>query len=112
MAFGWTMAAGAWWSRADREPPAAIIDADKFAIMEWIVRPDRRGAGVGAELMRRLLARRPEPFATLASDPRSAARHRYERSGWRQTGRTRLAWGPVMDLLVLDLPESARSGTC
>jgi GNAT superfamily N-acetyltransferase len=110
-AYGWMMPAGAWWSRADQHPPAAIQDADKFAVIEWIVHPDQRGKGIGAELIHRLLEHRPERYATLASDPRSAARHMYERSGWRQVGRTRLSWGPAMDMLVLDLPEPApRSG--
>jgi ribosomal protein S18 acetylase RimI-like enzyme len=53
-AYGWTMAAGAWWSRADQEAPPGIRDVDKFAVMEWIVHPQRRGEGIGAELIRQL----------------------------------------------------------
>ncbi|MEV6814187.1 GNAT family N-acetyltransferase [Micromonospora sp. NPDC051296] len=102
-AYGWTMPSGTWWQRADREPPAALRDVEKFAVMEWIVHPDRRGQGIGAELMHRLLADRPEPYATLASDPRSTARKIYARSGWRQVGRSVLPWGPSMDLLVVPL---------
>jgi len=103
-AYGWTMPAGAWWSRADQQPPVEVRDVDKLAVLEWIVQPDRRGEGIGAELIRRLLADRPERYATLASDPRSAARQMYERAGWRQVARTTLSWGPAMDLLVLDIP--------
>ena len=99
-AYGWTMPAGVWWSRADNDPPPEIEAADKFAVMEWIVHPDRRGEGIGAELMRRLLADRPEPWATLASDPRSAARAIYGRNGWAQVATSRLPWGPPMDLLA------------
>lgn len=105
-AYGWTMPAGTWWTRADQDPPADVLSADKLAVMEWIVRPDRRGEGVGVELMRRLLASRLESVATLASDPRSAARHMYERARWVQVGRSVLPWGPAMDLLVLDLPAA------
>ena len=101
-AYGWTMPAGRWWSRADEQPPADIRDVDKLAVMEWIVHPGRRGKGIGAELIRRLLEDRQERYATLASDPRSAARGMYERAGWRQVARTQLSWGPAMDLLVLE----------
>jgi len=105
-AYGWTMGAGAWWSRADQDPPVPIRDTDKFAVMEWIVRPDRRGRGTGSELIRRLLDDRPEKYATLASDPRSPARKMYERAGWRQVARSILAWGPEMDILVLDISSN------
>jgi len=97
------MGAGAWWARADQEPPASIRDVDKFAVMEWIVHPDGRGRGIGAELVRRLLDGRPEGYATLASDPRSPARKIYERAGWRQVARSILSWGPAMDILILDI---------
>ncbi|MEU4555921.1 GNAT family N-acetyltransferase [Micromonospora violae] len=105
-AYGWTMPAGDWWTRADADPPAEIRAVAKLAVMEWIVHPHHRGEGVGAELMRRLLADRPERYATLASDPRSRARQVYARNGWRQVGTSVLPWGPPMALLVLDLgPE-------
>ncbi|WP_030491478.1 GNAT family N-acetyltransferase [Micromonospora chokoriensis] len=102
-AYGWTMSAGDWWSRADSDPPAGIRAAAKLAVMEWIVQPHRRGEGVGAQLIRRLLADRSERYATLASDPRSRAREVYARNGWKQVGTSVLPWGPPMDLLVLDL---------
>jgi hypothetical protein len=66
VAYGWTMAAGTWWSRADQEAPAGIRDVDKLAVMEWIVHTQRRAAGIGAELIRQLLQGRQEPHATLA----------------------------------------------
>jgi len=103
--YGWTMPAGKWWSRSDQDPPLDVSEVDKFAVMEWIVHPNWRGKGIGAELIRRLLNDRQEPYATLASDPRSAARAMYERSGWLQVARTKLTWGPEMDLLVLDIRE-------
>ncbi|WP_223884325.1 GNAT family N-acetyltransferase [Micromonospora craniellae] len=100
-AYGWTMGSGRWWRRAGQDPPADVREADKFAVMEWIVRPAQRGRGVGAELMRRLLDARSEPVATLASNPRSAARTIYARAGWVQVGDTTTPWGARMDLLVL-----------
>lgn len=105
--YGWTMPAGKWWSRSDEEPPSAIRDADKLAVMEWIVHPARRGEGIGANLMRELLQDRQEPFATLASDPRAKARGMYQRAGWRQVARSALSWGPAMDLLVLSTQPSS-----
>ncbi|MEU8170998.1 GNAT family N-acetyltransferase [Micromonospora sp. NPDC049004] len=103
-AYGWTMAAGRWWTRADIEPPADLRAAEKFAVMEWIVRPDRRGEGIGAELIRRLLDGRPERWATLASNPAAPARAIYQRAGWQQVGGSALPDGTPMHLLVLPLP--------
>lgn len=102
-AYGWTMPAGVWWQSADCEPPAEVRDVDKLAVMEWMVRPDRRGQGVGAGLMRRLLAERVEGWATLAANPDAPARGMYERQGWQRVAGSRLEWGPVMDLLMLSL---------
>ncbi|WP_250002120.1 GNAT family N-acetyltransferase [Actinoplanes sp. M2I2] len=104
-AYGWTMTAGTWWSRADESPPASLRDVDKLAVMEWIVRPSHRGQGIGNNLLDRLITQRPEDFATLNSDPRSVARKIYERSGWRQVARSTLPWGPPMDILVLDIAD-------
>ncbi|MCG5464253.1 GNAT family N-acetyltransferase [Micromonospora sp. MED01] len=105
-AYGWTMPAGRWWGRAETEPPDYLRDVDKFAVMEWLVHPTRRGEGIGAELMRRLLDDRPEPWATLASNPLAPARRMYARAGWKEVGRSALPWGPPMDLLALDLPAA------
>lgn len=106
-AYGWTMPSGTWWQRADGEPPGELRDVEKFAVMEWIVHPRRQRHGIGAELLRRLLADRKEQYATLASDPRSQARKIYARNGWRQVGKSTLPWGPPMDLLVLPLHHDA-----
>jgi ribosomal protein S18 acetylase RimI-like enzyme len=103
-AYGWTMAAGRWFSRAVQDPPLEIKDAAKLAVMEWIVHPAYRRQGIGDRLIRLLLADRTEPWAVLSSDPRSDARGMYERAGWQQCGRSVLPWGPPMDLLALPLP--------
>ena len=57
-------------------------------------RPPRpAGEGISAELIRRLLEDRRERYATLASDPRSAARGMYQRAGWRQVDEAvRILW--------------------
>ncbi|MEV1289569.1 GNAT family N-acetyltransferase [Micromonospora sp. NPDC049679] len=103
-AYGWTMPAGRWFSRAEHDPPPEIKEAAKLAVMEWIVHPAYRGQGIGRGLIRLLLADRTEPWAVLASDPRSDARGMYERAGWQQCGRSVLPWGPAMHLLTLPLP--------
>lgn len=105
-AYGWTMLLGDWWSRDCAEPPAEIRMASKLAIMEWMVHPDRRGEGIGAELMGRLLTVRPERYATLAANPKAPARRLYARAGWRQVGKSQMPDGTPMDLLVLELPPS------
>ncbi|GAB3933833.1 GNAT family N-acetyltransferase [Micromonospora vulcania] len=110
VAYGWTMSVGGWWSRADQEPPGHVLVAEKFAVMEWIVAPDRRGEGIGSRLLRRLLDGRSERYATLASDPRAAARRMYERAGWRQVARSALPDGTPMDLLLIDLPAASVQG--
>jgi GNAT superfamily N-acetyltransferase len=104
-AYGWTMAAGAWWAQSDAPPPPEVRAVDKLAVLEWLVHPDDRGRGIGSALMALLLDGRPERWATLAADPRSKARRMYARAGWRQVARSRLPWGPMMDLLVLPLPQ-------
>jgi GNAT superfamily N-acetyltransferase len=104
-AYGWTMPPGRWWSNADTEPPQNILDASKLAVMEWIVHPHVRGCGIGARLIRMLLAERSESWAVLASDPRSAARAMYQRAGWQQVGKSALPWGTTMDLLALPLTQ-------
>ncbi|MGA4730142.1 GNAT family N-acetyltransferase [Micromonospora taraxaci] len=105
-AYGWTMTAGRWWTRADIEPPDDLRSASKFAVMEWVVHPDRRGTGIGGELIRRLLDGRPESWATLASNPAAPARAIYQRAGWQQVGRSAMSDGTPMHLLVLPLPAA------
>ncbi|MEU1589488.1 N-acetyltransferase [Micromonospora sp. NPDC005710] len=105
-AYGWTMPAGRWWTRADTEPPSDLLNADKFAVMEWVVHPDRRAVGIGAELIRRLLNTRSEPWATLASNPAAPARAIYRRAGWQQVGGSAMPDGTPMHLLVLPLPAA------
>jgi GNAT superfamily N-acetyltransferase len=71
--------------------------------MEWMVRFDRRGEGVGRRLMDLLLAGRPEPWAVLAANPATLARRIYQRWGWRPLGPIRPAGMPAMEVLGLPL---------
>ena len=45
-AYGWTMPAGNWWSRADRPPPPEVFESDKLAVMEFGLAGLRERAGL------------------------------------------------------------------
>lgn len=102
-AYGWTMAAGQWFSSATSEPPKTILGTQKFAVMEWMVRRPYRGHGIGRRLLDTVLRDRAEPYAILASNPEAPARRIYERLGWRQCGTSKPDLLPPMDVLTLRL---------
>jgi hypothetical protein len=77
-AYGSTMPAGEWWDGTDGPAPEEAKAADKLAVIEWAVLPDRRGA-----------------------------RAVYERWGWRQVGSTRPGKMPGMAVMLLEFPGSA-----
>ncbi len=81
--------------------------ADKVAVIEWAVLPDRRGEGIGRRLLHELLAGRSEQWATLTVNPGADARAIYDRWGWRQVASTRPGRMPGMAVMVLELPGSA-----
>jgi hypothetical protein len=102
--YGWTMAAGRWFRSPTVEPPAEILNAEKFAIMEWMVRRPYRQLGIGRRLLDLVLAGRPEPYAILASNPDAPARRIYEKHlGWQFCGSTEGGFMPPMDVLALRL---------
>ncbi len=111
MAYGYTKGPGEWWHNATLKPPASILAGNKLAVMEWAVRRAHRGRGVGRQVMARLLADRPEPFATLKVNPAAVAYDIYLRSGWQLYGQARRPNLPAVDILVLDLsaPEHRSS---
>jgi GNAT superfamily N-acetyltransferase len=103
--FGLSFGPDQWW-RNGTAPPDGVAAASKFAIIELAVRQDRRGEGLGLGLLRALLARRPEPYATLTAVADAPARQFYEYLGWQQVGQTpRAVDRPAFHVL---LTETAR----
>lgn len=108
-AYGYTMPAGKWWHGTDCPAPDKVKTADKFAVIEWAVLPDQRGAGIGRRLLDELLADRRVRYATLAVNPAADARAIYERWGWRQVASTRPGKMPGMAVMLLELPGSTET---
>lgn len=106
-AYGYTMPAGEWWHRTNRPAPEGIREADKFAVMEWAVLPDRRGAGIGRRLLEGLLIKRRERYATLTVNAAAEARAIYGRWGWQQVASTKPGKMPGMAVMLLDLNSLA-----
>ena len=100
MAYGYQMPAGEWWRDAIEDPPDGVRKALKFAVMEWAVRGEYRGRGVGRRLMFDLLHGRAEQYATLNVNPAAPARNIYRRLGWQPCGSTNPKYMPPMDILV------------
>ena len=79
---------------------------DQIHINNLAVRPERRGRGLGAFLLQRVLeeaARLGAPHATLeVRRSNTAARHLYERAGFELAGvRTSYYTNPIEDALIL-----------
>lgn len=102
-AFGLPMAPGRWFS-GDTSPPADILAASKFAVIELnVARPWRR-QGIGRALLDSLLADRSEQYAMLGTLIEAPARRVYERWGWRSVAASQPNTGiPPMETLVLPL---------
>ncbi|HKT37396.1 MAG TPA: GNAT family N-acetyltransferase [Ktedonobacterales bacterium] len=86
MGFGTRSLPGQWW----HDRVAAEIGADLPALQDaWVlvdlaVRSAYRNQGIGADLLKTLLASQPCPHALLSTEVANAgARQLYERSGWR-----------------------------
>lgn len=103
--FGYPFGPGRWWGGiVEPDPPAELVEPDKFAVIELVVAPPFRGRGLSSTLIRELLAGRPEPHATLLVHPDAPARQIYPRWGWRQIGTNRpTPDAPVDHIMVLDL---------
>ncbi|GAA2339009.1 GNAT family N-acetyltransferase [Dactylosporangium salmoneum] len=101
-AYGITFPSDRWWRSAGAEP-ARTRGHQKFAIIEWVVLGPWRGQGIGQLLFSRLLANRPEPLATLCSNPSSDARTIYRSWGWEQVGTTSPPNMEPMDVLIKTL---------
>lgn len=103
--FGLPFEAGSWWAGiVEPGPPAELVEAEKFAVIELVVAPSHRGRGLSTRLLGELLAGRTEPYAMLLAHPQAPARAMYERWGWRQVGTNRPRHdAPAADVLVLGL---------
>jgi ribosomal protein S18 acetylase RimI-like enzyme len=102
-AYGYRQPPGKWWRGADQPAPAEVKHGSTFAVMEWAVLPDHRGAGIGRRLMDELLNGRSEPYAVLTVNPAAEARQVYERWGWQHVASTRPGRMPGMDVMLLAL---------
>lgn len=100
-AFGFSMMPGAWWANASA-PPREVREGDKYAVIELVVSKPERGQGLGRRLLDKLLAGRPERYATLATVIEADAYEMYRRWGWKKAGEFR-AEPPFSDALVLPL---------
>jgi GNAT superfamily N-acetyltransferase len=104
--YGSAKPAGWWWGYGDTEPADEILNVPKFAVFEWAVVRSQRGQGVGRQILARLLAERPEPWATLWSHPASDAYRIYLRTGWTRVATCQRPGWPAMAAMVLRLPGS------
>ncbi|MGI5214708.1 GNAT family N-acetyltransferase [Plantactinospora sp. CA-290183] len=104
IAFGLPFPAGRWWAGESTPPPAEVLAAARFAVVDLDVRSACRNRGIGRALLDELLAGRPERYAMLSTMPHSPARLMYQRWGWRQVAVSRPPGGPLMHTLVLPLP--------
>jgi ribosomal protein S18 acetylase RimI-like enzyme len=104
-----------WW-RGLTTPVRGDFTAEHpgrtFALAELVVRASWRRQGIGRELHDLLLGGRREERATLTVSPAAgAAQHALRAWGWRKVARGTGEWdeaGPVLDVMVLDLPGQGR----
>jgi GNAT superfamily N-acetyltransferase len=103
-AFGLPFGAGRWWAGEAQPGPPEVVAAPKFAVIELNVLALHRGQGAGKRLLGALLEGRPEPYATLISQPGALAHDLYQRWGWRVVGTVQAAPDAITaDAMVLDL---------
>jgi GNAT superfamily N-acetyltransferase len=99
-----------WWRGLTTAVPQDVTTEHPgrtFAVTELLVRPSWRRQGIGRELHGLLLGGRSEERAALTVAPGAAAAQAALRAwGWRKIARTRGedGDGPVLDMLLLDLP--------
>lgn len=108
-AYGRTLATDSkWWDNfLEPVPPEMTTERDgrTFAVIDFGVRRDHRGLGLGRQLLDMLLADRPEERATLAVEPEADnSQGFYRHLHWRLVGHLRGADGdtaPYFDIYVL-----------
>src|ERR1700761_77255 len=103
-------ASTSWWRGLTTPLPDDVTEerpGRTFALTELMVRASWRRQGIGRELIEALLAERTEERRAVDDSPgASAAQAAFRSWGWRKIARTRgdVPGGPVLDVLVLDLP--------
>jgi ribosomal protein S18 acetylase RimI-like enzyme len=103
-------ASTSWWRGLTTPLPDDVTEerpGRTFALTDLVVRASWRRQGIGRELAEALLAERTEERAALTvSQGASAAQAAFRSWGWRKIARTRgdVSGGPVLDVLVIDLP--------
>lgn len=107
LAYGFVMDSGIWWRNAKTDPPPALKNQPKFAVIELLVRRAHRGRGYARDLLDSLLEGRAEPNATLLAKPGAMAHEMYQRWGWRCIGvvQSYEEWD-ADDVFVLPLPTT------
>ncbi|WP_067471568.1 GNAT family N-acetyltransferase [Actinomadura hibisca] len=105
--FGFSMMPGAWWANAS-PPSAEVLEASKFALVEFVVAKAWRGQGIGRRLLSALLKGRAEEYATLAAVIDADAYGLYLRWGWQKVAEFRVE-PPHSDALVLPLHPVAQA---
>lgn len=99
-----------WWHGLTTRLPDDVTaerPGRTFAVAELLVRASWRRQGIGRELHELLLDGRTEERATLTvPQGATAAQAAFRSWGWRKIARTRGddADGPVLDVMVIDLP--------
>lgn len=101
-AYGLSFEPDQWWDDSDPQP-AELRGYPKFAVMEFVVRKQHRGKGIGRALISALLTDRTEPFATLCANPAAPAHQIYRHWGWRLVGRAHPPDIATMDILLRPL---------
>ncbi len=84
--FGFPFETGQWW-RGAFDSPEHVVQANKFAVIELILRATWRGHELGRTLMDQLLAGYEGQYATLLARPDTPARSMYARWGWNGSPR-------------------------
>ncbi|MEU3170023.1 hypothetical protein [Streptosporangium sp. NPDC006930] len=104
-----------WWSRLAEpvdEEFAAETGTRTFAVIDYGVLSDRRGAGVGHRIHDELLSGSGAERATLSVQPKAVrTREIYRRWGWRKVSHKLMdppIPAPLFDILVLEEMPGAR----
>ena len=104
-----------WWRYLTTPLPPEVTaehSGRTFALTELLVRASWRRQGIARELHDIILAGRTQERATVTIAPGAdAAQSAFRAWGWRKLARTRGDGpaGPVLDVLVMDLPPVVRN---